>query len=122
MPQTSGKHRHLISRQAFTRRLVFNGLVALALIVVALTIGMTGYMLLGKMNAVDAFLNAAMILSGMGPVGSLDNSAAKIFAGVYAIVCGLLIFAIAGIVLAPVFHRILRRFHMQDEDGEFNKN
>lgn len=106
----------VVSRRVFRRRLALNALVALALIVAAIGVGMLGYMVLGHMNAVDAFESSAMILSGMGPVGDLDNAPAKIFAGIYAIVCGLLIFAIAGIVLAPIFHRILHRLHMQDDE------
>jgi hypothetical protein len=65
---------------------------------------------------VDAFLNSAMILSGMGPVGELTSDSAKIFAGSYAIFCGLLIFAVAGLILAPVFHRVLHRFHVEDNE------
>jgi hypothetical protein len=57
-----------------------------------------------------------MTLSGMGPVGDLKSDAAKIFAGTYAIFCGLLIFAVAGLILAPVFHRVLHKFHVQDSE------
>jgi hypothetical protein len=107
----------LLSRRAFTRRLALNGMVAFVVIVVALAIGMAGYMALGDLGFVDSFLNAAMILSGMGPVASLEgHDGAKIFAGLYAIFSGLLIFAVAGIILAPVFHRLLHSFHLQDSD------
>jgi hypothetical protein len=113
------RHEKLISRRDFSRRLAYNGLIALIVIAAALAIGMTGYMALGKLGVVDAFLNAAMILSGMGPVATLEgHDAAKIFAGFYAIFCGLLIFAVAGIVLAPVFHRLLHSFHVADDDGK----
>jgi hypothetical protein len=78
---------------------------------------MAGYGYFARMDAVDAFLNSAMILSGMGPVGDLPTDASKIFAGVYAIFCGLLIFALAGLILAPVFHRVLHRFHVEDDAG-----
>jgi sterol desaturase/sphingolipid hydroxylase (fatty acid hydroxylase superfamily) len=112
------KHDRLLNRQAFTRRLAFNGALALGVVIIALAIGMTGYMALGGLGFIDAFLNAAMILSGMGPVDPLTgHPAAKVFAGLYAIVCGLLIFAIAGITLAPVFHRILHSFHLQDDEA-----
>jgi hypothetical protein len=112
------RHDRLLSRAAFSRRLALNGIVALVVIIVALGVGMAGYMTLGHQNAVLAFESSAMILSGMGPVADLDNDPARIFAGVYAIFCGLLIFAIAGIILAPVFHRLLHSFHLQDEDGK----
>ena len=81
----------------------------------ALAVGMAGYIYLGKMSTVDAFLNAAMILSGMGPVGDLPSDAAKIFAGLYAIYSGIIIIATAGVLLAPALHRMLHRFHMADE-------
>jgi len=113
------KHQRVISRKSFSRRLARNGLVAFGLVVVAQAVGMTGYMWLDGRSFIDAFESSAMILSGMGPVGEIPDShpAAKIFAGVYAIACGLLIFAIAGIVLAPVFHRLLHRFHVPDGGG-----
>lgn len=114
------RHVKPISRREFGTRLAWNGLIAFALVAVALAIGMAGYMLLDGRNTIDAFLSAAMILSGMGPVGEIadDHPAAKIFAGTYAIFCGLLIFAVAGIVLAPVFHRLLHKFHVPDRDKD----
>lgn len=87
------------------------------MVVVWLAVGMAGYMLLANMNLIDAFLNASMILSGMGPVGELTGTAAKLFAGTYAILSGLLIFGIAGIALAPLFHRIMHKLNLQDEGG-----
>ncbi len=105
----------LASRKVFSQRLLRNGLVAIATVFVALAIGMAGYMGFEGMGFIDAFVNSAMILSGMGPMGELQHDGAKIFAGFYAIVCGLLIFAIAGLMLVPVFHRILHNFHVEDD-------
>jgi hypothetical protein len=100
----------------FRSRLYRNVSAGIAIIVLAEVIGMAGYAGFEGMNAVDAFVNAAMIMSGMGPVTPLNTDAGKIFAGLYAIFCGLLIFAVAGLVLAPVFHRVLHRFHVEDRD------
>jgi len=110
------RHHRLASRQVFSQRLLRHGFVALGTIIVALAIGMAGYMGFEGMGFIDAFVNSAMILSGMGPMGELQFDSAKIFAGIYAIVCGLLIFAIAGLMLVPVFHRLLHNFHVDDDD------
>jgi hypothetical protein len=110
------RHEPIASPQVFSQRLLFNGLLALGTIIVALAIGIAGYMGLEGMGFIDAFVNSAMILSGMGPMGALQYDGTKIFAGVYAIVCGLLIFAVAGLMLVPVFHRILHDFHVDDDD------
>lgn len=110
------RHQPIASPQVFSQRLLFNGLLALGTIVLALTVGMAGYMGFEGMGFIDAFVNSAMILSGMGPMGELQYDSAKIFAGFYAIFCGLLIFGVAGLILAPVFHRILHNFHVTDDD------
>ncbi|WP_072391379.1 hypothetical protein [Hyphomicrobium sp. CS1GBMeth3] len=78
-----------------------------------LVIGMAGYAATEGMGFADAFVNAAMILSGMGPVDQLHTTAGKVFAGFYAILSGLIIVIGAGFVLAPVAHRVLHRFHVE---------
>ena len=110
------KSQPLATPSLFRSRLLLNLGTATVVIAAALGVGMAGYHWIAGMKWVDAYLNSAMILSGMGPVGDLESSAAKLFAGTYAIICGLLIFGVAGIVLAPVFHRVLHTFHV--EDGE----
>ena len=102
----------------FSSRLARNGRWALGIIVVALAIGMAGYMAFEDMGLIDAFANAAMILSGMGPLTPLKTDGGKIFAGLYAIFSGLLIFGVAGLVLAPVFHRLLHKFHVEERGGK----
>lgn len=74
---------------------------------------MSGYMYFENMTAVDAFVNAAMLLSGMGPLTPLTTNAGKIFAGIYALYSGLAFIAATGIVVAPIFHRFFHRFHLE---------
>jgi len=75
---------------------------------------MLGYHYLGGLVWIDAFLDAAMILSGMGPLSALHTDAGKIFAGCYAIYCGIALIATTGVILAPVIHRALHKFHLED--------
>ena len=79
----------------------------------SLAAGMCGYHFLEKLPWVDAFLNAAMILGGMGPVDPVKTGAGKIFAGLYALYSGLALITIAGLLLAPVVHRFLHKFHLE---------
>jgi len=85
------------------------------LTIVGLAIGIAGYARFEGMSFVDAYVNAAMILSGMGPLGELKTAAGKVFAGSYAIFSGLVIVIATGFVLAPIFHRILHRFHVESK-------
>lgn len=115
MPVYEDASDPLASRARFFRRLGANIALAVLLIAVSLFAGMAGYHWLGGLGWVDAFLNAAMILSGMGPVDSLNNDSAKIFAGLYAIYSGLLVVATTALILAPALHRFLHRLHVKDE-------
>lgn len=102
--------------KVFLARFWTNVAVAVLVVGVALGLGMAGYAHFEGMSTIDAFLNAAMILSGMGPVSSLTTSAGKLFAGCYAMVSGLVVVAATGLVLAPVFHRMLHMFHAEDDE------
>jgi hypothetical protein len=108
------RHQPLANARHFSSRLLSNGLWAAGTITVTLAIGMAGYMGFEDMGFIDAFVNAAMILSGMGPLTPLHTDGGKIFAGFYAIASGLLLFGVAGLILAPVFHRLLHEFHVED--------
>ncbi len=105
----------LLPRREYIRRIARHAALGLTVIIVALGIGMVGYHEFEKLPWVDAFVNAAMILSGMGPVATLQTDGGKIFAGCYALFSGLALIAILGIIFAPVVHRALHKFHLEDE-------
>ena len=93
--------------------------VATLLIAVSLLGGMMGYRHFEKMPWIDAFANAAMILSGMGPLCELTSSSGKLFAGAYALYSGLVLILATGLIIAPLMHRVLHHFHVDcDETGE----
>lgn len=103
----------LEARRRFARNLGRALGVWLGLAVVGMAIGMVGYMATEGMSAIDAYVNAAMILSGMGPVAELKTTAGKVFAGSYALFSGLFVVIATGFVLAPVLHHVLHRFHVE---------
>ena len=100
----------------FLRRLGRNVALAVGLIVPSLAAGMAGFMLIEGKGLSEAYDNAAMILSGMGPFDMAPNAAGQIFEGTYALYAGLLVVGVSGLILAPVFHRVLHSFHVPDED------
>lgn len=97
---------------AFVKRLASHGAWALLLVLCSLGLGVVGFHVLSGQSWIDALVNSAMLLGGMGPVGDLGLSAGKIFAALYALYAGLVFLIVAGLLFAPVFHRILHRFHM----------
>ncbi len=103
------------SRPFYHRFLLALGLSA-GVIGFALVLGILGYHFIAGFNWVDSLLNASMILSGMGPVGELKSDAAKVFASAYALFSGLVLITATGILLAPIFHRVLHRFHFEERD------
>jgi hypothetical protein len=103
----------LASRWKFVARMAIAIGLWSVLTIAGLAIGIAGYAIFEGMSFVDAYVNAAMILSGMGPVGELKTTGGKVFAGSYAIFSGLIIVIATGFVLAPIFHRILHHFHVE---------
>lgn len=101
----------LLTRLRFFRRFFRSFVLGVTIIGVSLGMGMAGFHRLEHMPWVDAFLNASMLLSGMGPLGSPSTDAGKIFAGTYALYSGFIVILATGIVFAPVVHRMLHRFH-----------
>ncbi|HEY2986385.1 MAG TPA: hypothetical protein VGL11_01590 [Candidatus Binatia bacterium] len=107
----------LLPRGAFLRRLGRHATVALALVAGSLAVGIMGYHFLEHLDWIDALLNAAMILGGMGPVNEIHTAAGKIFASIYALYSGLIVLVVAGVLFAPIFHRFLHHFHLELEEG-----
>jgi hypothetical protein len=108
-------HLPLLPRALFLVRLAKHFSVASALVASSLLIGIVGYRATEHMPWVDAFLNACMIMGGMGPVGELRTNGGKIFAGLYALYCGLVLIVSIGVVAAPVVHRFFHHFHRGPE-------
>ncbi len=105
----------LLSRVAFLARVGRHGAAAVGIVVAAWAAGALGYHHLEKLAWVDALLNAAMILSGMGPVNELHTTAGKLFASLYALASGFLFLTIAGVLFAPLLHRMIHRFHLEED-------
>jgi hypothetical protein len=99
------------------------GMYASMLIAGSILIGMTGYHWIAGFSWVDSFLNACMLLGGMGPVGDLTSKSntAKIFAGLFALYAGLIFLVITALILTPVFHRVIHRFHWDAGQYESKK-
>jgi len=111
-----GKHQAVLPRARFYKRLLRHAAAAAALIALSLAVGMLGYVVTERLTIVDAFLNAAMLLGGMGPVNLPMTVAGKLFAGIYALYAGLLFVVCAALVLTPLLHRLLHRFHVADRE------
>ena len=108
----------LLPRPLFFRRALLGVLIGLGLLSTALFAGMLGYHVTERLSWIDSFVNAAMILSGMGPVTAMETSTGKLFAGCYALFSGLAFVTIIGVMLAPFIHRIFHRFHLTDDPAE----
>jgi hypothetical protein len=106
------RHQPLLSTRIFVMRLLHAFLFGVLAIVIALGIGMLGYHCFENMPWIDAFLNASMILSGMGPAEALHTTAGKLFAGFYALFSGLTFILIIGVMFTPIVHRLYHKFHL----------
>jgi hypothetical protein len=104
-----------LPRALFIRRVQFHAAAALALLLLSLVLGIAGYAYFEQLPWLDAFLNAAMLLGGMGPVDPPQTDGGKLFAGLYALYAGLVFLVVAGLVIAPVVHRAMHKFHWEQD-------
>ncbi len=116
------RSKPLLPRPAYIHRLFLHAGIALGLVVISLGIGVLGYHLLEGFPWIDALVNAAMILGGMGPVGELHTTTGKIFAAAYALFAGIIFLVVVGVLFAPAFHRFLHRFHLDLEAEDPSKD
>ncbi|CAN5622179.1 hypothetical protein BH11PLA2_BH11PLA2_52120 [soil metagenome] len=110
------KHQPVIGYWPFVKRMAISTTVSSMLIFWSLVGGMYGYHVTEDMQWIDAFANASMILSGMGPLASPVTWNGKFFAGCYALYSGLVLVVASGLILAPIMHRVLHHFHVDCED------
>jgi hypothetical protein len=116
MTRFERRHEKLAPIPVFIKRLVVAIGIAVLLIAFVLFAGVCGYHWLAGFDWVDSLLEASMILGGMGPVRELSAAGAKVFASLYALFSGLFFIGIMGIVLAPVVHRMMHTFHVDEQD------
>jgi hypothetical protein len=114
---TTKHHPALVPTPVFVGRMLRNLFVAFLMILAALFMGMWGYHHFEKMSWIDSYVNAAMILSGMGPVGTLNTAGGKIFAGTYALFSGLFFILVVGVIIAPIANRFFKKIHLESTRG-----
>lgn len=115
-------HEPMLPTNVFLLRLLHFGGLAFGLTLTWWSVGILGYHLLAGLDWVDAILNSAMIVGGMGPVDALHTVAAKLFASVYAVCSGVVFIGVAGILFVPIAHRVLHHFHLEAESDADNAN
>jgi hypothetical protein len=116
-PRLEHVRQPLAPRSLFAKRLALNFLIAFAVILASLFAGMLGYRYFEGLSWLDSFGHASMILGGMGPYVEPKSDIGKLFEGFYALFSGLLLIGITGLILAPIFHRVMHLYHLPDENG-----
>ena len=112
------RYTPLAPRELFLRRLAQNAGIALLAVGGSLVLGMWGYRYFEGMRWIDAFLNAAMLLGGMGPVETPITNGGKLFAGFYALYAGMVVLVAASILVAPLMHRYMHKFHLESRERQ----
>jgi hypothetical protein len=105
----------LLPLHHFVGRLLLSLAISFAVVIVGLGVGVLGYHHFAQLSWIDSLLNASMILTGMGPIDPMRSDAAKLFASLYALFSGVVFLSAVGLVISPIFHRILHHFHLDDE-------
>jgi len=108
----------VLPRRLFIRRVIYHVLLALTVVTVSLAIGVLGYLFFAGLSWIDALMNAAMILGGMGPVNQLSTDSGKLFASFYALYAGVAFLALAAVLVAPFAHRLLHSLHLEKTDRD----
>jgi hypothetical protein len=108
----------LLSRREFMVRLTRYFCFSLLILAFSIGVGTAGYHFWGNLSWIDSFLNASMILTGMGPVDHLETNEGKLFSAFYALFSGISFLTFVGVLFAPFYHRFLHRFHLEIEDGD----
>jgi hypothetical protein len=93
--------------------MIRHGLAASVIVAGSLVLGMWGYHLFARESWLDAFVNAAMLLGGMGQVGTIDSESGRLFSGLFALYAGMVFLVLIATILTPVIHRVLHRFHWE---------
>jgi hypothetical protein len=112
----------LLPRSQFFGRMAAAIGVTLVIIAVSLGMGMAGYHYLGELPWIDALLNSSMILTGMGPVDAMQSTGGKLFATFYALYSGVAFLSMTAVLLAPIIHRTMHKFHLDAEEGDDDKS
>lgn len=111
------KTEPLAGGKVYRARIVKYSFISLFMLIGSLLVGVLGYHFIARLEWIDAFMNAAMILGGMGPVDPLPDKAAMIFAGCYAIFCGVIFLLSMGVIISPIVHRFYHKFHLEIKDN-----
>jgi hypothetical protein len=116
MKRLEHKSQPLITPGQFARRMAVYAAFGIGFLCVSLAFGTAGYAYFANLPLVDAFLNASMILTGMGPVDKMETTEGKLFAAIYAIYSGVAFLTFCGVLFTPVYHRFMQRFHLELRD------
>lgn len=114
MTTTAPARKPLLPRHLFLRHLLQSAALGFGIVAASLGVGMLGYHGFEELSWLDSYLNASMILAGMGPVDTLHTVGGKLFAGIYAIYSGIALLTVVGVMLAPLMRRFLHRFHLEN--------